>query len=81
MNDPKPFRYKFRWGEADGFMLQSMDRAFLQGNENYIPIKELNKKGKKVIVGFIDNSQSGKGKNIIIMAIQLQVKNSLKELC
>jgi len=57
VNDPKPFRYKFRWGEADGFMLQSMDRAFLQGNENYIPIKE---KGK--IVGFIDNSKSGKGK-------------------
>ena len=37
-------------------MLQSMDRAFLQGNENYLPIKE---KGK--IVGFIDNSESGKG--------------------
>lgn len=30
--------------------------SFLQGNENYIPIKE---KGK--IVGFIDNSESGKG--------------------
>ena len=61
VNDPKPIRYAFRWGEADGFMLQSMDRAFLQGSEDYIPIKELNKKGKKVIVGFIDNSQSGKG--------------------
>ena len=56
VKDPKPYRYKFRWGQADGFMLQSMDRAFLQGNENYIPIKE---KGK--IVGFIDNSESGKG--------------------
>jgi len=62
VNDPKPIRYAFRWGEADGFMLQSMDRAFLQGSEDYIPIRELNKKGKKVIVGFIDNSKSGNGK-------------------
>ena len=57
VNDPKPIRYAFRWGEADGFMLQSMDRAFLQGNENYKP-----KRVKGKIVGFWDYSKSGNGK-------------------
>jgi hypothetical protein len=57
INEPEDFRYKFRVGNADGFMLYSMDRAFLQGNKNYKPIKKNNK-----IVGMIDNTQSGKGK-------------------
>ena len=38
-------------------MLYSMDRAFLQGNENYKPIK----RGGKVI-GFIDYTKDGGGK-------------------
>ena len=57
VDEPEEFRYKFRVGNADGFMLYSMDRAFLQGNENYKPIKQ----GGKV-VGFIDRTKDGGGK-------------------
>ena len=57
VDEPEEFRYKFRVGNADGFMLYSMDRAFLQGNENYKPIKQ----GGKV-VGFIDYTKDGGGK-------------------
>ena len=57
VDEPEEFRYKFRVGNADGFMLYSMDRAFLQGNENYKPIK----RGGKVI-GFIDYTKDGGGK-------------------
>ena len=57
VDEPEEFRYKFRVGYADGFMLYSMDRAYLQGNENYKPIK----RGGKV-VGFIDYTKDGGGK-------------------
>ena len=57
IDEPEDFRYKFRVGNADGFMLYSMDRAYLQGNENYKPIK----RGGKV-VGFIDYTKDGGGK-------------------
>jgi hypothetical protein len=53
----KEFRYGFGFGSPDGWMLAQMDRAYLNGNENYEPIRQ-----NKKIVGFQDNTAKGGGK-------------------
>ncbi len=59
VTDPsaKEFRYNFRFGSPDGWMLVQMDRAYLNGNENYKPLYQ-----NKKIVGFQDNTAKGGGK-------------------
>ena len=59
VTDPstKEFRYNFRFGSPDGWMLAQMDRAYLNGNENYKPLYQ-----NKKIVGFQDNTEKGGGK-------------------
>jgi hypothetical protein len=59
VTDPseKKFRYNFRFGSPDGWMLAQMDRAYLNGDENYKPLYQ-----NKKIVGFQDNTAKGGGK-------------------
>ena len=61
INDPKSFKISADFGTPKGWMMGQMERAFRDGNQNYIPTyKTIN--GKKIIVGFTDNSEFGKGK-------------------
>lgn len=61
VSDPKEFKIAADFGTPKGWMMTQMGRAFRNGNQNYIPTyKTMN--GKKMIVGFTDNSEFGKGK-------------------
>lgn len=61
VNDPKHFRVSADFGSPQGWMMTQMERAHRNGNQNYIPTyKTIN--GKKMIVGFTDNSEFGKGR-------------------
>lgn len=59
VTDPstKEFRYNFGFGSPDGWMLAQMDRAYLNGDENYKPLYQ-----NKKIIGFQDNTAKGGGK-------------------
>jgi hypothetical protein len=65
INDPKQFKVSADFGSPQGWMMGQMERAYRNGNKNYIPKKTIIN-GKKIIVGFTDNSEFGKsefGKN------------------
>ena len=49
--------YGFNFSSPSGWMIQSMDRASRQGNEDYVPLK---RKGK--IIGIQDFTEKGEGK-------------------
>lgn len=61
INDPKQFKVSADFGSPQGWMMTQMERARRQGNTDYVPTyKTIN--GKKMIVGFTDNSEFGKGR-------------------
>jgi len=61
INDPKQFKVSADLGRPQGWMMMQMERARRQGNTNYVP-KYSTINGKKIIVGFTDNSEFGEGR-------------------
>ena len=59
VNEPKPYKIAADFGNAEGWLLTQMNRAFESGqNSNFIPKYDL-VNGKKKIVGFTDNQYGG----------------------
>jgi hypothetical protein len=59
VNEPKPWKIAADFGNAEGWLLNQMNRAFeSKQNPNFIPKYDL-VNGKKLIVGFTDNQYGG----------------------
>jgi hypothetical protein len=66
-NEVKPIRYRFDLADAGGWMMAQMDRAALQGDKRYLPIKENNNKPvstKNKIIGIETDGVKYTMKNI-----------------